>query len=80
VGGAHWRSDHEAGQLIGEAVGRLIIEQIQQSHTLDTIGMIINPPSRVDLEAQAVQFEQRCGQQPSSDTNAIKNTGLQNAR
>ena len=33
-GGVHWRADHDFGRIVGETVGKLVIEQLNRSGIL----------------------------------------------
>jgi len=58
--GIHYRSDHEAGVLLGRAVARLIIDQLQSDGVppADTPGLAPNyelwPPTQAEVDATAV--------------------------
>lgn len=80
-GGVHWRSDHEAGQLIGETVGRLVIEQLNRSGIIVCPEGLIDPPERQSLEEKAEIFAKDCGQGTqnfcSGKTPALEDSGFQ---
>jgi membrane-associated phospholipid phosphatase len=61
-GGVHWRSDHTFGRQIGITVGRLVITQLNRSGISPEPSMHVEPPSREELERQALAFARRCGQ------------------
>ncbi len=64
-GGVHWRSDHVIGQFIGKAVGKLIIEQLNNSGiSVKPIAEQL-PPARNVLEQRAKDFADDCGDHPS---------------
>jgi membrane-associated phospholipid phosphatase len=60
-GGVHWESDHELGQLVGQNVGQLIIQQLNES------GIPVQPkpqesvPKPDVLEKAAKEFGENCG-------------------
>lgn len=60
-GGVHWRTDHEAGMLIGHAVGELVIEQLNRSGIAPAPASLISPPAKGALEAEAVAYSNGCG-------------------
>lgn len=60
-GGVHWRSDHEAGMLIGNAVGDLVIEQLNQSG-IEVAPEAELPPTPIkDLRDRSDAFSKACG-------------------
>lgn len=65
-GGVHWRSDHRIGQLIGGAVGRLVIEQLNKSGISVIPVAEANLPSREELEQRAKEFADNCGDNASN--------------
>lgn len=65
-GGVHWRSDHVIGQLIGKAVGKLVIEQLNNSG-ISVIPVAEElPPARDVLDERAEEFAEDCGKNPSN--------------
>lgn len=64
-GGVHWRSDHVIGQLIGKAVGQLVIEQLNSSGISVKPVAEELPPARDVLEQRAKDFADDCGDTPS---------------
>lgn len=61
-GGVHWQTDHEVGQLIGRAVGQLVIEQLNRTHISDCPVNEPAPPPRSTIEARALAFSNQCSQ------------------
>jgi membrane-associated phospholipid phosphatase len=61
-GGVHWKSDHVFGQLVGEAVGDLVIEQLNRSGILPQADSPILPPKPKDVREQAEEFGDHCGE------------------
>lgn len=62
-GGVHWETDHTAGQIIGRAVGELIIEQLNHTGISVKPQKEISPPDRDDLEDTADEFARDCGKE-----------------
>jgi hypothetical protein len=60
-GGVHWRTDHDAGQLVGATIGRMVIEQLNQSGIKRCPEVKTIPPARGELEKEAIKFESPCG-------------------
>lgn len=60
-GGVHYQSDHAAGQLIGRAVGQLVIQQLNRSGIAPTPTVTPTPPPYAPLEATATAFAANCG-------------------
>ena len=60
-GGVHWESDHTLGELVGAAVGKLVIAQLNKS------GIPVRPipefdtPDAAKVEAAAKDFGTKCG-------------------
>jgi hypothetical protein len=61
-GGVHWRSDHAFGQRVGNAVGNLVIAQLNASGIKVPSGRVEDPPPMGTIQNQAVAFGQACGQ------------------
>lgn len=60
-GGVHWRSDHEAGVLVGNAIGDLIMEQLNKSGIMDSPAPLLQPPPIATLQAEADAYAANCG-------------------
>lgn len=63
-GGVHWPSDHKFGQTVGQAVGDLVIQQLNKSGIKRDFrpdpANGYGPPSRQELEAQETNFKTHC--------------------
>lgn len=64
-GGVHWRTDHNLGQFIGRTVGRLVIDQLNNSGISVMPIKEEQPPARDTLEQRAKEFADNCGDKPS---------------
>lgn len=65
-GGVHWRSDHEFGQKVGAAVGKLVIDQLNHTGILPAHQLIEHkPPGPVDLNARDEAFGEKCSSSTS---------------
>jgi hypothetical protein len=60
-GGVHWESDHLFGRDVGEAVGDLVIDQLNRSGILPQADSPICPPDPGLLDKQAKEFGRHCG-------------------
>jgi membrane-associated phospholipid phosphatase len=60
-GGVHWQSDHDFGRQVGEAVGDLVIEQLNRSGIEPRPKPEVYPPKPADLDRAAKAFERNCG-------------------
>lgn len=61
-GGVHWRTDDDAGRIIGNAVGELIIEQLTQTGIYDLLDAEFGaPPPFEQLKTEADAFDGDCG-------------------
>lgn len=71
-GGVHWRSDHRIGQLIGRAVGQLVIDQLNDSGISVKPQLEAAPPARDVLEERAKDFKDNCGKKKSNFCSGIE--------
>lgn len=62
-GGVHWRSDDE-GRKIGNAVGKLIKDQLKRTGIYDLLGAELPVPDFAVLKAEADTFAASCGTKP----------------
>jgi membrane-associated phospholipid phosphatase len=60
-GGVHWRTDDDAGRIIGNAVGELIIEQLTQTGIYDLLNAEFEIPPFEELKDEADAFDDDCG-------------------
>ncbi len=70
-GGVHWRQDHVFGQAVGNAVGRLVIAQLNATGIPVPSRPVSDPPDAVELERAATQFAIRCGEVQSDFCGAV---------
>lgn len=60
-GGVHWLSDHTFGQKVGEAVGKLVIAQLNRSGIPVSQQVYNDPPDQKTLHDLATEFGKHCG-------------------
>ncbi len=60
-GGVHWRTDHDFGRDIGQAVGRSVIDQLNRSGISPRPSMLECPPSRTQLDEDGEAYRRNCG-------------------
>jgi membrane-associated phospholipid phosphatase len=61
-GGVHWQSDHDFGRMVGEAVGDLVIAQLNRSGIQPRPTPEAKPPKPNDLDKAAKEFGRNCGE------------------
>jgi membrane-associated phospholipid phosphatase len=60
-GGVHWRSDHDLGRQVGQAVARLVIRQLNESGIPRLADIINMPPPPQQVQEEARDFAAGCG-------------------
>ncbi len=63
-GGVHWRSDDDAGRVIGNAVGKLIKDQLTRTGIYALLDAELPVPDFAGLKAEAEAFAAGCGTKP----------------
>lgn len=59
-GGVHWLSDHEFGQEVGTAIGKLVIEQLDATGIEGARDPLPDPPKPEKVYADAKRFSNAC--------------------
>jgi membrane-associated phospholipid phosphatase len=75
-GGVHWESDHTFGRLIGEAVGQLVIAQLNASGVPVRPAPEIAVPKAEKLETAAQKFDKNCGKARNNFCRGVAVEGL----
>lgn len=63
-GGVHWRSDDDAGRLIGNAVGKLIKDQLKKTGIYALLDAELAVPDFNQQKTEAAGFAANCGKKP----------------